>query len=305
MAVVASLSHGIAAQNESDIGSGFYRIQRPNANFTGDTKPTPPNPTPAPTNDEFSATASRRPIRGDIAVVTYQNPNLLAEFSCAFEYDGDNWIVAAEFIDGNLIAAGSVFSRVGFGAGIPVSSLDDILDWSVDPDFPRLAADATYNGSYLGFVNNPDDLQASAANPTQEILLVGDQNDHLFWNGETLTLSGITIEDPTILITTPEPDGTGEWDAGTTYELGDIVSFGGQVYVALQETTGNDPTNSPDFWQASETVAPSVTIATAQPATRTHGDLWYDSSIGRLFLYYATDPVADPTVGTWADVTKN
>jgi len=65
------------------------------------------------------------------------------------------------------------------------------------------------------------------------------------------------------------------------------------------------PPDLPNLWQATETVAPSVTIATVQPATRTHGDLWYDSSIGRLFLYYATDPVADPTIGTWADVTKN
>ena len=60
-----------------------------------------------------------------------------------------------------------------------------------------------------------------------------------------------------------------------------------------------------DVWQATETVSPSVTISSIQPMTRAHGDLWYDSSIGRLFLFYATDPATDPTVGTWADVTKN
>ena len=60
MAIVASLSHGVAAQGESDIGAGFYRIPRPNANFTGDTKPD--SNTPVPSNDEFSAVASRRPI---------------------------------------------------------------------------------------------------------------------------------------------------------------------------------------------------------------------------------------------------
>ena len=114
MALVASLSHGIAAQNESDIGSGFYRIQRPNAFITADTKPTPPDPTPTPTNDEFSATASRRPIRGDIAVVTYQNPNLLAEFSCAFEYDGDNWIVAE---NSSFVGAGVGVGLSGVGVG--------------------------------------------------------------------------------------------------------------------------------------------------------------------------------------------
>ena len=62
----------------------------------------------------------------------------------------------------------------------------------------------------MGFVVNPMSAD-TPTNPTLEILLVGDETDHLFWNGETLTLSGITIEDPTILITTPEPPGTDAW----------------------------------------------------------------------------------------------
>ena len=77
------------------------------------------------------------------------------------------------------------------------------------------------------------------------------------------------------------------------------------IYVALIDNTNVEPGTDQTVWQPSETVSPSVTIAAAQPVMRTHGDLWYDSSIGRLFLYYAFDPADDPLDGTWADVTKN
>ena len=227
MAIVAQISHGVAAQGESDIGAGFYRIRR--TAVLGK-----PDPTPAPTNDEFAAVASRRPIAGDIAVVTYSTPNLQNEFSCAFEY-GTDWILAAAFIDGNLVVAGSVFSRVGFGAGISVSELGNILEWDNSPVFPTLTTDemVTYNGAYLGFVNNPADGTATADNPTQEILLVGDRDDHLFWNGETLTLSGVTIEDPTILVTPTAP----VLNTGNPVQVGDVVSFNDRIYSCLLYTS--------------------------------------------------------------------
>ena len=308
MAIVASLSHGVAAQGESDIGAGFYRIPRPNANFTGDTKPD--SNTPVPSNDEFSAVASRRPIAGDIAVVTYTFPNLLREYSCAFEYSGTNWITAAEFIDGNLVVAGSTFSRVGFGAGISVSELSTILEWDDATDtVPALADGQAFRGSYLGFVNNPNSPTATAENPTQEILLVGDETDHLFWDGESLTLSGVTIEDPTILTTPTAPTFQQQ-----SYAVGDVVSLdvGGEqrIYRAIvaQTDTGAGVTPPPDamFWEdITEDIprGPVVTVSTASPADATQGDLWYDESIGRLFLFVASG--TDLTLGTWADVTKN
>ena len=287
-------------------GAGFIRISR-----LGDK---PDSTTPIPTEAEIMAAAGRESVLGDIAVITYAGANAAGEFSCAYELtavadDGTRtWTLAGDFIDGNLVVAGSVFSNVGLGAGISNSALGNILQWDSSTDtVPELNPNQTFRGAYMGFVVNPQSTD-TPTNPTQEILLVGDETDHLFWNGETLTLSGITIEDPTILITTPEPPGTDAWTAGTMYVAGTVVSYEGQVYVALEDhtsTTGMFPPDLPTLWQATETVAPSVTIATVQPATRTHGDLWYDSSIGRLFLYYATDPVADPTVGTWADVTKN
>ena len=284
-------------------GAGFIRIFR-----TG-RKPDGLDP---PDEAAIMTAAGRGSVLGDIVVITYSMANETSgEFSCAYELtavDPRVWELAGEFIDGNLVVAGSVFSNVGFGAGISNSALENILAWDSPTDtVPELNPGQEFRGAYMGFVVNPDSA-ATPQNPTQEILLVGDETDHLFWNGETLTLSGITIEDPTILITTPEPPGTDAWTAGTMYVAGTVVSYEGQVYVALEDhtsTTGMFPPDLPNLWQATETVAPSVTIATVQPATRTHGDLWYDSSIGRLFLYYATDPVADPTVGTWADVTKN
>ena len=313
MAIVASLSHGVAAQGESDIGAGFYRIMR-----TG----SKPDPTPVPTNDEFAAVASRRPIAGDIAVVTYSTPNAQNEFSCAFEY-GTQWILAAEFIDGNLVVAGSVFSRVGFGAGIAVSELMTILEWDDATDtIPALVEGQAFRGSYLGFVNNPNSPTATAENPTQEILLVGDQDDHLFWDGESLTLSGVTIEDPTILVTPTAPP----LNDGADVQVGDVVSADitdmttmeteTRLFraIMMQEFTGpNSITPPPDatLWEdITEDIprGPVVTVSVDSPASATQGDLWYDESIGRLFLFVAQagqmDPV-DLTLGAWADVTKN
>lgn len=40
----------------------------------------------------------------------------------------------------------------------------------------------------------------------------------------------------------------GEYDNLTTYSLGDSVSYNGSSYVAIQSTTGNDPTNT-TYWQ--------------------------------------------------------
>ena len=285
-------------------GAAFIRIPRLGAK--------PDGVTPRPDEDEIMMAVMRASVLGDIAVITYASPNTAGEFSCAYELtaiaeDGTRtWTLAEQFIDGNLVVAGSVFSNVGLAAGISVSSLDNILAWDSPTDtVPELNPMQAFRGGYIGFVNNPDSTTATPTNPTQEILLVGDETDHLFWNGETLTLSGITIEDPTILITTPPLPVSDQWNAMTAYETGAIVSFNNMIYVALIDNTNVEPGTDTTVWQPSETVSPSVTIAAAQPVMRTHGDLWYDSSIGRLFLFYADDPAVDLTMGTWADVTKN
>lgn len=288
---------------QGDPGAAFIRISLPG---------TKPATAPDPTEADIIDAIGRGSVLGDIAVVTYATANATTgDFSCAFELTAIDattmvrtWVLAAEFIDGNLVVAGSVFTNVGLGAGIATSALDNILAWDSPTDeIPELNPAQMFRGAYIGFVNNPDSTTATPTNPTQEILLVGDETDHLFWNGETLTLSGVTITDPTILVTTPPPGDL--WDAAVAYTAGTIVSFNGVVYVAIVNNTGMQPDMFPAIWEQVVTSSPQVTISTVQPTTRSHGDLWYDTSIGRLFLFYADNPDMSLTVGIWADVTKN
>ena len=312
-------------------GAGFFRITRtgpkPDRDAMGN------NTAPAPTIAEFMPVANRLPVVGDIAVITYDSANSSGDLSCAFELSSItgtepnlvyNWIIAAEFIDGNLVVAGSVFSNVGLGAGISVSELQTILQWDSTTDrIPELNPMATFRGGYMGFATNPQDTARTAQDPSTQILLVGNENDHIFWNGETLTLSGVTIEDPNILIQPSFPPGVQAWAPATMYTEGDVVTYVGtdgmtRLYAALVTHTSvaaQPPEGNTTQWQVIETVTPAVTVSVDTPTTGTHGDLWYDTSIGRMFLFYAFDPVnansyntgtMNPeTIGTWADITKN
>ena len=281
----------------------------------------------------FENQNGRVPVTGDLFIVVF------TDVSCAFQYsriDPNNlplWTPAAAFIDGNLVVDGTVFSNISLAAGItdpqvPLVWADSLniqgmsnvqMDvgtvttpiLNTAPNASVEDNDQFWSGAFMGFAGNPAsgtdsaDNNVTGFNIQREILLVGNASDHLFWDGESLTLSGVTIEDPTILVTAPVLPVDDQWNSATTYAAGAIVSYQNMIYVALETTTNMIPTDHPDVWQPSETVSPSVTIAAAQPVMRTHGDLWYDSSIGRLFLYYAFDPADDPLDGTWADVTKN
>ena len=300
MAILANLSHGLISQNEADIGSGFYRIQ------VDGTKPEDAGD--GPTIADFREVAGRSPIIGDLVIVTYSMPNTTGDYSCAFERRIVNmvpaWVVAAEFVDGNLVVAGSVFSNVGLSAGISIGDLQRILGWDgIGDTSPDLIPGQAFSGGYMGFAEN---TQAGSM-VTQEILLVGDETDHLFWNGETLTLSGVTIEDPTILVTPTAP----VLNTGNPVQVGDVVSFNDRIYraIANQPMTPTTPPPDDTLWEdITEDIprGPVVTVATASPAEATQGDLWYDETIGRMFMFInATDPVSMNVIGTWADVTKN
>lgn len=56
------------------------------------------------------------------------------------------------------------------------------------------------------------------------------------------------IDNPVVLNLSQDLTPRGEYNAGTTYSTGDSVSYNGSSYVALQETTGNPPTNT-TYWQ--------------------------------------------------------
>lgn len=57
----------------------------------------------------------------------------------------------------------------------------------------------------------------------------------------------VKLLDP-ISISLTGPSFTGEYNNGTTYQVGQSVSYSGSSYVALTVTTGNVPTNT-SFWQ--------------------------------------------------------
>ena len=104
--------------------------------------------------------AGRPPVLGDLAVLTYTAPNINGDFSCAFERRLVNgvseWVVAAEFIDGNLVVDGSVFTNVGLSAGISVGDLQRIFEWDDAADTtPSLVEGEIFGGGYIGFANNP------------------------------------------------------------------------------------------------------------------------------------------------------
>ena len=290
-------------------GAGFWRIMRTGNKPDGTTPP--PNDS-VPT--EFSAVAGREPVDGDIAVVTYAGPNNVGEFSCAFQYDAGvpEWVAAGQFIDGNLVVDGAVFSTVSLAVGIP--NIDDALSWDPATAVPTIDPLWEGSGAFMGFADregandDPDNLPNQ-----QEILLVGGQEDHIFFDGENLTLSGVTIEDPVILVTPQAPAFIPQ-----DYQVGDVVSVTDPVtgetrlYRAIveQRDTGSGVVSPPDpmFWEdITDDVprGPAVTVSDAAPASAEQGDLWYDETIGRLFLFVATDPATSTTEGTWADVTKN
>lgn len=56
----------------------------------------------------------------------------------------------------------------------------------------------------------------------------------------------------------------GEYDAGTTYDVDDIVSYGGSLWTALQETTGNTPSEGA-YWTLLFTPALNVPIGVILP----------------------------------------
>jgi len=292
-------------------GAGFWRIERPT-----ETKPETRagNEAVPPRDDEFQPIASRLPVDGDIAVITYGTANSAGEFSCAYQYDGTNWELAGQFIDGNLVVDGSVFSTVSLAVGIP--NIDDALVWDSATAVPTIDPMWTGSGAFMGFADREGtaDVVDPPLPERQEILLVGGQEDHIFFDGENLTLSGVTIEDPVILVTPQAPAFIPD-----DYAVGDVVSVevNGEtrLYRAIvaQTDTGSgvvsptDP-NGAMFWEdITDDVprGPAVTVSDAAPASATEGDLWYDETIGRLFLFVAQAGQTDITVGTWADVTKN
>ena len=209
---------------------------------------------------------------------------------------------------------GSVFSTVSLAVGIP--NIDDALLWDPATAVPTIDPMWAGSGAFMGFANREG--TANVVDPPlpdqQEILLVGGQEDHIFFDGVNLTLSGVTIQDPEIFVTPTAPEFEQQ-----TYNVGDVVSTAdGRIFRAIMQQTdtgagiiGPEDPNGAMFWEEiTDDIprGPVVTVSDAAPADATQGDLWYDETIGRLFLFVSRPDVMgniDLTMGTWADVTKN
>lgn len=56
------------------------------------------------------------------------------------------------------------------------------------------------------------------------------------------------------------------WLVGTAYSAGELVTYGGLVYVCLQSSTGNIPSSSPTYWQLGGPVMTQVVLNAADTA---------------------------------------
>lgn len=254
MAVLANASHTLSAQGASDIGAGFYRIVRPNAK--------PNTNTDVPTDVEFFAVAARSPIQGDIAVVTYSSPNAAGQFSCAFQYDGSAWEVAAEFIDGNLVVSGAIFTNQSLGAGI--ADINTAINWaSATATTPTVDEGGTWGGAYLGFAGNDlsavDTSTQSNRAIQQEVFLIGDSAsaEYLFWDGSTLTINGATIQN-----------------------------------AAFQDVSGEIPSVTVGAIPPNNTIDGGDLVVGTNRTINQEGDIWFD--VGA-----AGPPARPPSINTW------
>lgn len=65
----------------------------------------------------------------------------------------------------------------------------------------------------------------------------------------------------------------GEYNEGTTYNTGDVVSFNGSSYVAKQQTIGNEPPNS-TYWQLLASAVAKIPEYLEDPIAPGVNDAW-------------------------------
>lgn len=73
----------------------------------------------------------------------------------------------------------------------------------------------------------------------------------------------VKLLDPVVQIDVPIRF-AGEWDAGTEYQVGDIVTYNSGAYIALGTSTGAQPDANPSLWQV---IFNSPTIGTIAAAS--------------------------------------
>ena len=94
----------------------------------------------------------------------------------------------------------------------------------------------------------------------------------------------VKLVDPIVISLPNGINWLGEYDDLTPYVIGDSVSYQGSSYVAMQPTTGNDPSYTA-YWQllaaAGNMVGVNtnkITLSDTAPNNPSLGDLWVDTS---------------------------
>tara|TARA_R110000824_G_scaffold196498_1_gene379761 strand:- start:915 stop:1235 length:321 start_codon:yes stop_codon:yes gene_type:complete len=72
------------------------------------------------------------------------------------------------------------------------------------------------------------------------------------------------------------------------YQIGDAVEFEGNQYMATKKTSGYSPLHpeSRSGWKKiTSTRSMNFTNSESEPEIPTEGDHWFNSSVGKLFIY--------------------
>jgi len=86
----------------------------------------------------------------------------------------------------------------------------------------------------------------------------------------------------------------------TDYALFDVVDYKGEQYVAIKRTSGYTPLHpeSRSGWRKmSSNKSMNFTNSEKEPETPNEGDHWFNSSLGKLFIY-----VKDKDTEQWLEL---
>ena len=84
------------------------------------------------------------------------------------------------------------------------------------------------------------------------------------------------------------------------YQIGDVVDYKGDQYVAIKRTSGYTPLHpeSRSGWRKmSSNKSMNFTNSDTEPETPDEGDHWFNSSVGKLFIY-----IKDKDTEQWVEL---
>ena len=132
------------------------------------------------------------------------------------------------------------------------------------------------------------------------------QNNMVTYTSSGLTLLFIATDNPPLgtppsnttywrMLTIQGPEGpSGEgltylqqWESSKTYQENDAVTYGGGLWMALQENTNIEPGTNDQFWQlVLPVIMTTYPIQPTEPTVQTAGDLWFNTQENPTKYYY-------------------